>query len=91
MILPLISTRMKQPSELTCLRIYPGKIWSLVLIAMVTGESQVIQLISPAMLPGLDVLDMVLHHRRFIVNMTVFTTPLGAFEYHPAERRTHIR
>ena len=57
-IRPTVRAGMKQPREVTRIGIETGKIGTLLGVAKMTGQRQVVQFVSAVVLPGHDVLDV---------------------------------
>lgn len=56
---PALGTRIEQTHQLSCARVKRRNIGTLELVAPVTGQGEIRQLITTAMLPGNNVFDLV--------------------------------
>src|ERR1035437_1381177 len=89
-IAPAIPARMKQPHNLARVGVNPGEVGALVQVAVETGQSQVLLLVSTPMLPGDDVLDMKPADRLVLLAQTaILATVAGPIPHPLAQRGVH--
>ena len=72
MVAPLVSTRMKKLDDFAGLRIPPGNVWTLVLVAVQAGKSDDVVGVKGTQIPGCR-------------HMAILAAPLGPLP-HPADQ-----
>jgi hypothetical protein len=78
--IPPVLPRMKQPDERAAFRIKSTQVRTLVLIAVVAGESEVFAVVPSALLSSNDVLDVIGEERlRAVRKAAVFAAMIGTF------------
>jgi len=89
-LFPPVLPGMKQPDELAAFRIKSAQVRSLMRIAVVAGESEVLAVVSSAMLASNDVLDVIGEERlRILRQATVFAAITGPFSNSLPELLVH--
>ncbi len=87
---PTVEARVKEPDDFVRVWIAAGQVWSLVEVALVAGERQIIERIHAAMFARIDVLDMErMGVVMFLPKPAIFTAVPGALPHLLAECQAH--
>jgi hypothetical protein len=81
---------MKKPDDLPGVTIDSGQVWTLVKVAAVTCESEIIHVIGSTVLLRDDVLDMMPQFAVFLAQLAVFATLVSATPYQVPCARFHL-
>ncbi len=89
MVGPLVPARVKQRDHVASARVDPGKIRSLAEIASLAGEGQIVSFVTPSVLPGNDVFDVVAKLRAVLGKEAVLAPVLRPLPHRLANERIH--
>ena len=87
---PAIAPRMKKPDDLPGVTIDSGQVWTLVKIAAVACESEIIHVIGSTVLLRDDVLDMMRQFAVFLAQPAIFSTLVSAMPDQVPCARFHL-
>ncbi len=78
MLSPPVTSRAKEGDNLTTEWIYACEVRALLEIAAVAGQRKIVNVVTPAVLPGDDMLDVVCELAMFLAQLAVFATVAGS-------------
>jgi hypothetical protein len=90
MLSPSVLSRMKQARHFACFRVETGQVGSLMEIAPVTGQCQILGQMLPTVLSGGNMFDVERRYTlEFLMQPAIFASVASAILHQPAQSRSH--